>query len=150
MPEKLRAAARLFGMITTSVIFVSTAYITFFWGINAAISIKLLWQILAVSALCSAVGLFQLNTKKEPSKKAMLIWKSLCFVYVNAVVLTSAFGFGWIENNDPKMIAAMELCIITVFGAVYLISYLSDRSDAEKMNRIIERKSAFSDKQSKP
>ena len=91
MTEKLRAAAGLFGMITTSVFIVSTTYITFFWGINAAISVKVLWQTMAVSVLCSAVGLFLPSTKKEPSKKAMLIRNILCFVYENAVVLTCAW-----------------------------------------------------------
>lgn len=147
MIEKLRTAAGLFGMITTSVFLVSTAYITFFLGINAAISVKVLWQVMAVSALCSAVGLFLPNTKKEPSKKAMLIRNILCFAYENAVVLTCAFLFGWINAGEPKMTAAMELCIITVFGTVYLASYLSDRSDAEKMNRVLKKKSSFSDKQ---
>lgn len=146
MTEKLRTAARLFGMITTSVFLVSTAYITFFWGVNAAISVKVLWQVMAVSALCSAVGLFPINTKKEPSKKAMLIRNILCFAYENTVVLTCAFLFGWINAGEPKMTAAMELCIITVFGTVYLIGYLSDRSDAEKMNRVLRKKSSFSDK----
>ncbi len=145
MTEKLRAAAGLFGMITTSVFIVSTTYITFFWGINAAISVKVLWQTMAVSVLCSAVGLFLPSTKKEPSKKAMLIRNILCFVYENAVVLTCAFLFDWVKVSEPKMTAAMELCIITVFGTVYLIGYLSDRSDAQKMNRVLKKKSSFSD-----
>ncbi|WP_432649978.1 DUF3021 family protein [Huintestinicola sp.] len=137
--KKLSRIAKLFTMIASGILLVATVYITVFWGPDTEISIKVLWQIIAAAALCSLVELIFPSGEKEPSKKAMLILTILCFVYVNAVVLTCAFVFEWIRNKDPLMITAMELCIIAVFAGVYAIGYFSDRREAEKMNRILSR-----------
>lgn len=137
--DRLRLMAKLFILIVSGVVMVAAAYITFFWGIDTDIGIKVLWQILGTSALCSLAALFFTGGKKEPSKKEMLIRTILCFLYVNAVVLTCAFAFEWITDHDPIMTAAMEICIIAVFGGVYLTCYISDCKEAEKMNRILSR-----------
>lgn len=137
--KKLSRIAKLFTMIASGILLVAAVYITVFWGPDTEISIKVMWQIIAAAALCSFVGLIYPSGEKEPSKKAMLILNILCFVYVNAVVLTCAFVFEWIENRDPFMTLGMELCIIAVFAGVYSIGYFSDRREAERMNRILER-----------
>lgn len=137
--EKLRLTVKLFTMIASGILLVCAAYITVFWGLSTQISIGVLWQIIAVSALCSLVGLIFPDGRKEPSKKTMLLLTIICFLYENAVVLTCAFVFEWIENRDPLMTLGIELCIIAVFAAVYSASYFSDRRDAEKMNRILEQ-----------
>lgn len=133
--DKLRLITRLFTLIVSGTLLAAASYITFFWGAETDISIMVLWQILGTSALCSLSGLFFASGRKEPSKKEMLLRNILGFAYVNAVVLTCAFAFEWIENSDPRMIAGMEICIIAVFGGVYLVGYLSDCREAEKMNR---------------
>lgn len=137
--DTLRLIAKLFVMITSCVMLVAAAYVTFFWGIDTTVSIKVLWQILGSSALCSLCGLFFTVGKKEPSKKNMFIRNILSFIYVNAVVLICAFAFEWIRNRDPLMIIAMELSIIAVFAAVYLTNYFSARREAEKMNQVLSR-----------
>ncbi|MCI7768165.1 MAG: DUF3021 domain-containing protein [Oscillospiraceae bacterium] len=138
--DKMRIIARLFTMISSGVLLVAAAYITFFWGAETDISIMVLWQILGASALCSLIGFFFPDGKKEPSKKKMLLQTILCFLYENAVVLTCAFAFDWIVDSDPRMIAAMEISIIAVFGGVYLAGYLSDCREAEKMNQKLNMK----------
>lgn len=137
--DTLRLIAKLFVIISSCVLLTAAAYITFFWGIDTTVSIKVLWQILGSSALCSLCGLFYASGKKEPSKKSMLIRNILSFLYVNTVVLTCAFAFEWIRNREPLMITVMEISIIAVFATVYLTNYFSDRREAERMNRILSR-----------
>ena len=137
--ETLRLVAKLFTLVLSGTMLSAAAYITFFWGADTDISIMVLWQILFASALCSLGGLFYSGGKKEPSKKEMLLRNILCFVYENAVVLTCAFVFEWIRDHDPRMVAAMEISIIAVFGGVYLICYISDCREAERMNRKLNR-----------
>lgn len=137
--EKFWLAIKLFTMIASGILLVAAVYITIFWGADTDISIKVLWQIIAAAALCSLVVLVFPNGKKDPSKKTMLLLTILCFLFENAVVLTCAFVFEWIEDRDPLMTLGMELCIIAVFAAVYSVIFLSDRREAEKMNRILRR-----------
>lgn len=136
--ERLRFVVKLFTMITSGVLLSSAVYITLFWGTQTDISIMVLWQILGSSALCSLCGFCYTFGKKEPSKREMLIRNIISFAYVNAVVLGCAFGFEWIRDKDPRMIAVMELSIIIVFAGVYSANYISDCREADKMNRKLQ------------
>ena len=53
MAEKLKMLMDIFGKITFGVLMAAAVFISVFEGFDAQISVKILWQILAVSAVCS-------------------------------------------------------------------------------------------------
>lgn len=52
MAEKLKMLMDIFGKITFGVLMAAAVFISVFEGFDAQISVKILWQILAVSAVC--------------------------------------------------------------------------------------------------
>ena len=67
MAEKLKMLMDIFGKITFGVLIAAAVFISVFEGVDAQISVKILWQILAVSAVCSVpVLMFDSDASKEP------------------------------------------------------------------------------------
>ena len=53
MAEKLKMLMDIFGKVTFGVLIAATVFISVFGGFDAQISVKILWQILAVSVFSS-------------------------------------------------------------------------------------------------
>ena len=53
MMNKIKILANIFSKITVCVLLASAIYITVMCGLDAQISVRILWQILLVSAVCS-------------------------------------------------------------------------------------------------
>ena len=119
-----------------------SSFISVFGGFDAQISVKILWQILAVSAVCSVpVLMFDSDASKELSKKGMFARQLLYFIFVNIVVLGLGKLFEWFSFQNFSMVLFMEVLIIAVYAVVNTISYLSDRADAQSMNeKLLEMK----------
>ena len=140
MTEKMKLLLDIFGKITAGVLMAAAAYITIFWGTEAKISAMILWQVLSVSAVCSApVLLFAADNGKELSKRGMLVRQFLYFMFVNVVVLGLGRRFEWFEFRNLGMVAVMEVLIIAVYALVNLVSYLSERSVAQDMNERLRK-----------
>ena len=120
----------------------AAVFISVFEGFDAQISVKILWQILAVSAVCSVpVLMFDSDASKELSKKGMFAWQLLYFIFVNIAVLGLGKIFEWFSFQNFSMVLFMEVLIIAVYAVVNTISYLSDRADAQSMNeKLLEMK----------
>lgn len=137
--EKLKALVNVFSKIAVCVLFASAIYISAFWGADAEVSAKLLWQIILVSAICSLpILMYPVNGEKELSKKGMLVRQVLYFLYVNGAVLGLGRIFGWFYFENAKMVVFMELLIVGVYAVVNLAVYLSDKAVADHMNRKLE------------
>ena len=116
--------------------FASAVYISALWGLDAQISVRILWQIIIVSAVC-AVPILRYPTKneKELSKKGMIVRQIIYFVYVNIAVLGLGRAFGWFYFEKPEMVVFMEGLVIGVYVIVNLVVYMNDRIAADSMNR---------------
>ena len=99
----------------------AAVFISVFEGFDAQISVKILWQILAVSAVCSVpVLMFDSDASKELSKKGMFARQLLYFIFVNIAVLGLGKIFEWFSFQN---------------------CYLNDRADAQSMNeKLLEMK----------
>ena len=140
MIEKMKLLLDIFGKITAGVLMAAAAYITIFLGTEAKISAVILWQVLIVSAVCSApIILFAADNGKELSKRGMFIRQLLYFLFVNVVVLGLGRRFEWFEFRNLGMVAVMEALIIAVYALVNLVSYLSERSVAQDMNERLRK-----------
>ena len=72
MAEKLKMLMDIFGKVTFGVLIAAAVFISVFEGFDAQISVKILWQILAVSAVCSVpILMFDSDASRELTKKGM-------------------------------------------------------------------------------
>ena len=122
MAEKLKMLMDIFGKVTFGVLIAAAVFISVFEGFDAQISVKIHWQILAVSAVCSVPVL-------------MFVRQLLYFIFVNIVVLGLGKIFEWFSFQNFSMVLFMEVLIIAVYAVVNIICYLSDRADAQSMNK---------------
>ena len=105
-------------------------------GLDAQISVRILWQIIIVSAVCAVpILMYQTKNEKELSKKGMIVRQIIYFVYVNIAVLGLGRVFGWFYFEKPEMVVFMEGFIIGVYVIVNLVVYMNDRIAADSMNR---------------
>ena len=64
--EKLKILVDIVAKIAVCVLFASAIYISSFWGLEATISVQILWQIIIVSALCSLpILMYPVNGEKK-------------------------------------------------------------------------------------
>ena len=127
MAEKLKMLMDIFGKVTFGVLIAATVFISVFGGFDAQISVKILWQILAVSAVCSVpILMFDSDASRELTKKGMFARQLLYFIFVN---------IEWFSFQNFSMVLFMEVLIIAVYAVVNIICYLSDRADAQSMNK---------------
>ena len=116
--------------------FASAIYISALWGLDAQISVRILWQIIIVSAVCAVpILMYPTKNEKELSKKGMIVRQIIYFVYVNIAVLGLGGAFGWFYLEKPEMVVFMEGLIIGVYVIVNLVVYMNDRIAADSMNR---------------
>ena len=72
MAEKLKMLMDIFGKVTFGVLIAAAVFISVFGGFDAQISVKILWQILAVSAVCSVPVLMFDSDRRSCQKKECL------------------------------------------------------------------------------
>lgn len=88
MMNKIKILANIFSKITVCVLLASAIYITVMCGLDAQISVRILWQILLVSAVCSIpILMYPDEEGKELSKQGMIARQIIYFVYINCAVL---------------------------------------------------------------
>ncbi len=139
MAEKLKMLMDILGKITFGVLIATAVFISVFWGFDAKISVKVLWQILVVSAVCSIpILMFASDAEKELSKKGMFARQLLYFIFVNITVLGFGNLFEWFSFQNPYMVILMEILIIVVYVVVSTVCYLSDRATAQNMNEKLQ------------
>ncbi|MDE6128514.1 MAG: DUF3021 domain-containing protein [Lachnospiraceae bacterium] len=120
-----------FVYVVTAVVFGSAVYITIFWG-ESTLGVKLLWEILLVSFLCSLGTL--MYPEKQTSKKVLWLLRALHYVLVNMVVLGCGICFEWFYADNLLMVLGMLLLIATIFVTASLILWKRAAHAAELMN----------------
>ena len=139
MMNKIKILANIFSKITAYVLLASAIYITVMCGLDAQISVMILWQILLVSAVCSIpILMYPDEEGKEVSKQGMIARQIIYFIYANCAVLGLGRASGWFYFSKAKMVVLMEVLIIGVYVTVNLIVYVNDHMVAESMNQKLE------------
>jgi hypothetical protein len=129
----------IFTRITTLTVLGSAIFISIFWK-EATLSVAILWQILAVSLLCSLAALLWI--KEVKTKKQLLFRNVISYLYVNLVVMGCGFTFGWYLWEQLPMVLGMLLTILLITVAVSFIPYHKDKELADKMTeKLSERQS---------
>ena len=140
MREKLKMLFDVFVKITLGVVFASAVFVSVFFGLEEQVNVKLLWQILIVSAVCSIpILMFSTDGEKEISKKGMFVRRLFYFLFVNITVLGLGNLFEWFSFQNPHMVLLMEILIIIVYAVVSTVCYLNDRATAQNMNERLQK-----------
>lgn len=141
MLVKFKMWMDVFGKITVGAVISAAIFITVFWGSDTQISIRILWQVLALSFVCSmGILMFPGEGEQELSKKGMFVRRILCFVFENVTVLGLGYVFGWFAFSNLTMVLLMEVLIIAVFAVVCGIGYFNEYVTAQSMNRKLKEK----------
>ncbi|HKM03953.1 MAG TPA: DUF3021 family protein [Lachnospiraceae bacterium] len=137
MMEKMKQVFSIFTLVTTLVVMATASYVSIFYDFNTTVSIHILWQILGVSFV-SSFGIL-IYPKWELTKKQMIIYKMLHYLYTNIVVLVCGFYFHWFTIQSISMVCGMLLLIAIIFVTVSIIMTRKDKKLADSLNKILER-----------
>ena len=141
--QLVKETARYFMIITVLVLFVSASYISIFYGLDVHVTVKLLWQILFVSFLASLSHIFfRTEQGRTLSKNAYYIRWLLCYIYVNAAVLSFGWMFEWFDISSLPMVVGMLIAILFVFLAVATFVLWMDTKTSEEINRKLQERNA--------
>ena len=139
--KRLKAMAELFQKITAGVLFVTAVYIPVFYGWDLELGPELLWQIMALSAVCTLGSvILPLEGEQEVARTSMLIRFILYYAYINGVVLAMGDCFEWFSFDNGKQVFGMLLAIAFVYLAVACITYWMEYREAEKMNQKLKER----------
>lgn len=141
--KRLEFMVSVFEKVTAGILFVTAVFISVFYGWDIDLDVGILWQILFLSAVC-ALGSMILplegEKEKEVSRIAMLVRTIIYFIYINAVVLGFGFLFEWFTFDNGWQVLGIELAILFVFVAVFLIFYWSQCLEAKRMNEKLKKR----------
>lgn len=130
----------VFFKVTVGSICVSMIFMTLFWGVDVQMEVvPFLGQILITSALCALLNLF-IDYENEKSKKRMLLYIVLHFIYENIVVLGCGIVFGWFYISDWKMLAVLVTGVAVIFFGILFFSIKKDYKTAQMMNERLSKR----------
>lgn len=130
----------VFYKVTVGSICVSMIFMTLFWGVDVQMEVvPFLGQILIMSAFCALLNLF-LNYENEKSKKRMLLYIVLHFIYENIVVLGCGIVFGWFYLSDWKMLVVLVTGVAVIFFGILFFSMKKDYKTAQMMNERLSKR----------
>ncbi len=137
MRKKLMALWNLFCIITTCSLTATALFTTLLFPTDK-VSPNILWQILLVSALCTASTLLY-PWEHKMNKTEFLIRVAIHYILINIIVLGFGRRFNWYQPTHLRSFLSMLITIAVIFAIVSLISWSRSAKDAKKMNEQLER-----------
>lgn len=130
--RKIRFLFQVFSMVTACVVIAVAIFATILDPAEL-IETAVLWQIPAVSALCSLSCLIY-PWDRTLGKVEMGIRILIHYLVINGVVLGAGFWFGWYNIRRIGSVAAMLLTIAVIFAVVSAITWTQEAREARHMN----------------
>lgn len=133
--NKLKNLLHTYVCVMSCVVLGTAVFITVFMA-DAALHVKLLWEMMLVSFLCS-VGIL-IYPEKAVSRKRLMLITFLHYAEVNVVVLGLGFYFEWFSVKYLPHVIGMLILI----NAIFLLVSIVERKRAEKIARQLNRRLA--------
>lgn len=130
--KKIKFLFRVFSTVTVCVVAEVALFATVVNPVDS-INPATLWQILAVSWLCT-MGSLIYPWKRTPGKTEMGIRMILHYLFVNVVVLGAGLWFGWYNPQKIWSVLSMEIGITVIFASVTAIEMAKSFREAKRMN----------------
>lgn len=137
MINQLRNLMQLFLLITAGTVISATIFCTIF-SPNITFGIDLLWQLIAVAIFCT-VPCIMFYTKKELSKKSMLIRQIIHLCVTLTILIFVAYFWRWIDAGSiiqPLVFVAM---VSVVYVTVAFFAYQVDKMTAKQLNERLQK-----------
>ena len=142
--KKIRFLFKVFSTVTAFVV-VAVAVFTTILEPAPMIETVVLWQIPAVSALCTLSCLIY-PWNRILGKTEMGIRTVIHYLLVNGIVLGAGFWFHWYRIDRIQSIAAMLITIALIFALVSAVTWAQRAEEAKRMN---ERLREYQEKKAK-
>lgn len=126
-----------FCVISTCVLTAVALSTTILFPIDV-VSPNIFWQILLVSALCTASTLLYPWDRKM-NKTEFCIRVAIHYILINVIVLGFGSRFEWYQPAHFRSILSMLITIAVIFAIVSFISWSLSAKDAKKMNERLEQ-----------
>lgn len=131
MLDRLKEMVYTFACVETGVLFACASFLTVF-NKDGSFSVSLLWQIMITTLACVFGNLIYPNRKI--SRKRKIIYISLHYLYVVAVVFACAYLFYWFDIRNIKMSAFLLFCITVIFLVVSWFLWNRTKRMSERLN----------------
>lgn len=134
--RRLRFLIFVFVMVNTCVELAAAFFITVINPMDV-VETSLLWQIPAVSFLCT-IGSLIYPWDRAMKKRETGIRILIHYLYVNGVVMGAGFVFRWFRFTHLKNVLSMLLAIALIYALVSVISWTRSVRSAQRMNEKLE------------
>ena len=135
--DTIKRLIQTFVYVVAGIIISAALFITIFIP-KAELDVALLWEIIAMSAICT-LGNFFYFIKKTVTKKQM-ISRIIChYIYINLVVFTGGYLWGWLTPGLIPEFLVMLLLITSVYAIVMIAIFREEEKMAEKFNRQLRK-----------
>ena len=135
--RRLKYLFQIYTMVLTGVVFM-TAIFTTVINPTELVETVLLWQMAAVSGLCTLMSLILYPWNREMGKVETAVRTLVHYALINAVVLGSGAWFQWYDPSRLGSVVSMMISIAIVFGIVTVLSWRKGKKEAAEMNRRLE------------
>lgn len=136
--RKVVQIVQTFAYVTTGIIISTSIFITIFVP-GLRFTILLLWQIIAMSAVC-AFGNLIYYYKEVLSKGQMRVRIACHYLYINLVVLSGSFLWGWLTPGLIPEFLLMLLLIAVVYVIITFVIFRQEMKIAESINRELRKR----------
>lgn len=134
MKEYIKNTLYAFCFINTGSMIGAASFISIFYGGQIEYS-NLLWQIASLSLIIAIFNTIFFS-KDQLNKKEFIVRMIIHYILINVVIIGGSYIFDWNDNSINQIIGLM-IIILCVYAFVFLVTYKSDKNDAEKLNEKI-------------
>ena len=142
MKETLRTMLIEFFIILSGTTICAAVFCTVFYS-DTALSVSLLWQIIALSFLTSLPYLI-FYSKKELSKRQLRVRQAIHLILVVGLIIFLAYSWKWIEFVSFIEPLAFVALVLLSYAGIALFMYHREKKLAntlnEKLKKFKERK----------
>lgn len=126
-----------FAYIMTGISFSTAIFITVFIP-KLKFDISLIWEIVAMSAVC-ALGNMIYYYKRDLTKKQMKLRIIIHYLYINAVVFGGSFLWEWLTPGLIPEFLVMLLLVTVVYVIITVVTIRQEVKIAENLNRRLRK-----------
>lgn len=130
--NRLKNLLHTYVCVMSSVVLATAIFITVFMP-DTELHVRLLWEMMLVSFLCS-IGIL-IYPEKAVSRKKMIWYTFLHYAEVNVVVLGGGFAFEWFSVKYLPHVVGMLILINVIFLIVSVVEHKRAEKIAWQMNR---------------
>ncbi len=137
MINRLRSLLQLFLLITAGTVISATVFCTIFFQ-DITFGIDLLWQLVAVAIFCTVPCLI-FYSKKELSKKSMLIRQIIHLCVTLTILIFFAYFWTWIDVGSIIQPLVFVALVSVVYVIVAFFAYQVDKMTAKQLNERLQK-----------